>query len=88
MSANNVKYVKLNGRNVSHEILNSEDVKRYLAEVAVEIKDRFDSLNGNSDDSHIVVWDDRKKRSAVDVYVDRTEKVVKGHLLEKAVEQV
>lgn len=80
-------YVKLNGKEVSEQILKSDGIYDFLEELANDIANDVNTGLSNVDSNEkakVVVQKDRKKRAAVDVKVGKTKEVVENHLLEKA----
>lgn len=83
-------YVKLNGKQVSMQILKNKETRDYLKELGDEMRDEINAQlpkPERGEKAKTEVQTKRKKRAAVDVVAGRTERVVQNHLLEKAAEK-
>lgn len=72
-------YVKLNGKQVSMQVLKNKETRDYLKELGNEIRDDINSQlqkPKRGEKARTEVQTKRKKRAAVDVVAGRTERVV------------
>lgn len=79
--------VRLKRKSVSKNILMADSVEDYLFEQGKDIENAVRRMTIEPADTEVERVENRKRRSAVDVIVERTSDVVNNHLLEKAVER-